>query len=209
MLRMNHFQSVVTDSLSTTILSELKMDSVSSSFSSHASTPIPSFTNLGPENQLAVLQQISPHDRPTLRSLASTNQQMLDLATPLLMEAHIVYAERRLKTMVTPAQKAKTILLIHHKLVENADGLPLMGSVKLWERLRGLMLEEAGDPATVGQLLKSIGASLKTPFSPSVSVAQLMAMQQTVAIYGELAAIFAKAMNNHRDELTRAVKNCY
>lgn len=185
------------------------MDSVSSSSSSHASMPMQSFTDLGPENQLAVLQQISLHDRPTLRSIASTNRQMLDLATPLLIEAYIAYAESRPKTMATPAEKVKTILLIHHKLVENADGLPLMGSVKLWERLRGLMLEEAGDPASVGQLLKGIDASPNTPFSPSVSIAQLMAMQQTVAIYGEISANFAKAMKNYRDELTRAVTNCY
>lgn len=209
MLPMNPFESVVTDALSTTTLSELKMNSVSSSSSSHASTPMPSFADLGPENQLAVLQQISLHDRPTLRSLASTNRQMLDLATPLLMEAHIVYAESRLKTMMTPAQKAETILLIHHKLVENADGLPLMGFAKLWERLRGLMLEGAGDPATVVHLLKGIAASLKTPFSPSISVVQLLLMQQNVAIYGELHAILAKAMNDHTDELTRAAKNCY
>lgn len=181
------------------------MDSVSNSSIAHASMPVTGFTDLGPENHLSVLGQISRQDKPTLRSIASTNRQMLSLATPFLMEAYIDYAESKLKTMVTSAEKVKTILLIHHKLLEKADGLPISGSAGLWERLRGLMLKEASHLASADQLFKGLQATFSAPLLPDISIERVIAMQRSAAIYTEISKNLTRAIEKHREELGRVI----
>jgi hypothetical protein len=119
------------------------MDRSSSSSSAHASMPMPSFSSLPPEGKLGVLQQIPLYDKPTQRSMAGTNRQLNLLATHLLMAAYIDHVKSKIETLATSAGKVAAILLIHQKPVDNADGLPIIASANLGDRLMALALKEA------------------------------------------------------------------
>ena len=181
------------------------MDSSSSSTSVHASMLMPSFSSLPSQDQLAVLQQIPLHDKPTLRSIASTNRHINVLATPLLVEAYIGHVEKQIKTMETSAEKVAAISLIQRKLVDNADRLPIMGSATLWERLKVLVLGEASCLTVLYGLHKGIEATITFPQSKEISVEDMIALQRSVALHGEVSGILTKAFKNTITQLRRAV----
>jgi hypothetical protein len=169
---------------------------------------MPSFSYLPPQDQMAVLQQIFPRDKPTLRSMAGTNRQINVLATPLLMAALIDHAERKIETCTTSADKVAAILLIHQKLVDNADSLPVMGSAELWERLTALALKEVNCMASIGALGKGIEASIRFDPTTGRSVQGLIAMQRSLMLFNEISKALTKGFENIQADLARAIKDC-
>jgi hypothetical protein len=181
------------------------MDSSSSSSSAHASMLMPGFSSLPSQDQLAVLQQIPLHDKPTLRSIASTNRHINVLATPLLVEAYIGHVEKQVKTMKTSAEKVAAISLIQQKLVDNADRLPIMGSATLWERLKVLVLGEASCLTVLSELHEGIEATITFPQPKEISVECMIALQRSIALYGEISGILTKAIKDTSTQLRRTV----
>lgn len=161
-----------------------------------------------PENQLAVLQQISLQDKPTLRSIASTNRQMHMLAAPLLTEACIEHVEGRIQTM-TPGARLEAILLINRKLVENAESLPLMASATLWARYEDLVLKEVGDRVFVADMYNGIGKIIGSYSTPSMSFERILAIQRSIGVSYKLGEVFAKAIWALHAELGRAARDSY
>ncbi|MFS0755800.1 hypothetical protein ABC383_14020 [Noviherbaspirillum sp. 1P10PC] len=182
------------------------MDSSSSSSSVHASMPISSFSSLPPQDQLAVIQRISPCDKPTLSSIASTNRQINVLATPLLVDAYIGHVENKIKTMKTSAEKVTAILLVHRKLMENTSGLPVMGSEALWERLKVLILNEASCLASIQELHKGIQLGFLSPQLEERSVEQFIAFQRSCALIHEISQILSKGYKNLAAQIMEAVR---
>jgi hypothetical protein len=184
------------------------MDSSCSSSSAHVSMPMQGFATLSSENQLAVLQQVSLQDKPTLRSIANTNRQMHALATPLLTEACIEHVESRIQAM-TPGARLEALLLINRKLVENADNLPIMGSATLWARYEALMLKEVGNLAFVADMHKGLENIIRFYSTPDMSLERLVAIQRSIAVFNELGEVYAKAIRAVHAELARAVHHSY
>ncbi|HEX8883582.1 MAG TPA: hypothetical protein VF797_03755 [Noviherbaspirillum sp.] len=182
------------------------MDSSSSSSSVHASMPISSFSSLPPQDQLAVIQRISPCDKPTLVSIASTNRQINVLATPLLVEAYIGHVENKIKTMKTSAEKVAAILLVHRKLMENTNELPILGSEALWERLKVLISNEASCLASLHELHKGIQLVFFSPQSKKTSVEHVIAFQRSCALIHEISQILTKGYNNLATQIRDAMK---
>ncbi|HLO32356.1 MAG TPA: hypothetical protein VK249_24615 [Anaerolineales bacterium] len=182
------------------------MDSSSSSSSVHASMPISSFSNLPPQDQLAVIERISPYDKPTLVSIASTNRQINVLATPLLVEAYIGHVENKIKTMKTSAERVAAILLVHRKLMENTSGLPVMGSEALWERLKVLILNEASCLASLDKLFDGIALVLRSSQSEETSVEHIIAFQRSRALLHEISQILTKGYNNLAAQIRDAAR---
>lgn len=203
---MNSSQEVVTEMLRSTALSGVKMDSSSSSSSVHASMPISSFSNLPPQDQLAVIERISPYDKPTLVSIASTNRQINVLATPLLVEAYIGHVENKIKTMKTSAERVAAILLVHRKLMENTSGLPVMGSEALWERLKVLILNEASCLASLDKLSDGIALVLRSSQSEETSVEHIIAFHRSCALVHEMSQILTKGYNNLAAQIRDAAR---
>lgn len=203
---MNFSQEVATKTLRSTAFSGIKMDSSSSSSSVHASMPISSFSSLPLQGQLAVIQRISPSDKPTLSSIASTNRQINVLATPLLVEAYIGHVENKMKTMKTSAERVAAILLVHRKLMENANGLPVMGSEALWERLKVLILNEASCLASLDKLSDGITLVLRSSQSEETSVEHIIALHRSCALIHEISEILTKGYENFAAQIRDAIK---
>lgn len=182
------------------------MDSSSSSSSVHASMPISSFSSLPPQDQLAVIQRISPCDKPTLVSIASTNRQINVLATPSLVEAYIGHVENKIKTMKTSAERGAAILLVHRKLMENTSGLPVMGSEALWERLKVLILNEASCLASLDKLSDGIALVLRSSQSEETSVEHIIALQRSCALFHEISQILKEGYNNLAAQIRNAAR---
>lgn len=184
------------------------MDSSCTSSSAHVGMPMQGFATLSPENQLAVLQQVSLQDKPTLRSIANTNRQMHALATPLLTEACIEHVESRIQTM-TPGARLEALLLINRKLVENADNLPIMGSATLWARYEALVLKEVADMTFVADMYKRLESIIDSYCKPDMSFERLLAIQRSIAVLNKVSELFAKAIQAFHTELERAVRHSY
>lgn len=168
--------------------------------------PISSFSSLPPQDQLAVIQRISPGDKPTLFSIASTNRQINVLATPLLVDAYIGYVENKIKNMKTSAEKVAAILLVHRKLMENTSGLPVMGSEALWERLKVLILNEASCLASLDKLSDGIALALRSSQSEETSVEHIIAFQRSCALIHEISQILTQGYNNIAAQMRDAVR---
>lgn len=181
------------------------MDRSSSSSSVHASMPISSFSNLLPQDQLAVIQRISPCDKPTLVSIASTNRQINVLATPLLVEAFIGHVENKMKTMKTSVEKVAAILLVHRKLMENTNELPILGSEALWERLKVLILNEASCLASLDKIFTGITDVFSSQLEET-SVEHIIAVQRSCVLIHEISQILTKGYKNFAAQLLDAVK---
>lgn len=182
------------------------MDSSSSSSSVHPSMSISSFSSLPPQDQLAVMQRISPLDKPTLVSIASTNRQINVLATPLLVEAYIGHVENKIKTMKTSSERVAAILLVHRKLMENTSELPIVGSEALWERLKVLILEEASCLASLQKISDGIGLVVFSPQSEETSVEHVITFQRSCALVHEISPILKEGYNNLAVRLRNAAR---
>lgn len=182
------------------------MDRSSSSPGVHASMPISSFSSLPPQDQLAVIQRISPCDKPTLFSIASTNRQLNVLATPLLVDAYIGHVENKIKTMKTSAEKVAAILLVHRKLMENTSGLAVLGSEALWERLKVLILNETSCLASLDELSNGIALTLRSSQSEETSVEHLISLQRSCALFHAISQILAKGYNNLAAQIRAAAR---
>lgn len=152
------------------------------------------------------MQRISPCDKPTLVSIASTNRQINVLATPLLVDAYIGHVENKIKNMKTSAEKVAAILLVHRKLMENTSELPVMGSDALWERLKVLILNEASYLASLGKLSDGIAPVLRSPQSEEMSFERVIAFQRSCALFHEISTILKEGYNNLAAQIRNAAR---
>ena len=117
-----------------------------------------------------------------------------------------MHVENKIKTMKTSAERVAAILLVHRKLMENTIGLPVIGSGALWERLRGLILNEASSLASLDELSEGIALVLRSSLPEETSVEHLIAFQRSCALFHEILQILKEGYNNLAAQIRDAAR---